>query len=1754
MIQPSLFALPEPWEMTLQMYARAVKEARQPVFRGGKLTALGREVEAEHRRIVEDALTAGRPVPSVVINQYRDLAAICLIAESAPLPFDVTAKATDDTSSKGAADGQLADDTRIGVEGREPDPVPAVIDGPPTGGVADTPRGDSGSEVRAADTGSNAPRPSEGGCDGGNAGGIGPVGAPETPQFNLNNYQIPDTTAIGRGGQRAKFRANIAAIRLLKDLIADSKTQATAEERDILARFVGWGMFPQVFASTSGWEAEQDELESLLDPVEFAAARASTINAHYTSIPIVRAMWQMALRLGFGGGRVLEPASGIGHFFGCMPGPALHRSSLMGVELDPTPARIAQFLYPDATIRTSALQETQHLDGFFHLIIGNVPFGDITIRRDERYKLLKPSLHDYFFLRCLDELGAGCCLLLISSLYTLDSQDSRIREALAAKADLVAALRLPCDAFKANAGTEVVADIIILRKRLPGESPAATSWLHLKEVPDPDGGDAIQINEYFANNPAQILGRLDRSGTMYRADRVNVSPVGDFAERLDAAIARLPQAVYSIDPPARLAVPQRLIAPSDVKEGGYSIQDGKLYTRFRGELIECQVNGREQLDIIADTITVRDALRRVFQTQLESASEASIMEARERLIAAYDLFVMRHGYLHERKNLRAFAEDPDSPTVLALEVWDERRKTATKADVFFVNTVKGYARPSAANTLGEAIGISLNETARLDVDRIAELLGLTPEGVKARLVSEGRGYQDPVAGWTLADIYLSGNVRKKLLEAREAALIDPQFAANVTALEAVQPEDLDVTDIDVRLGSPWVPPSDILDFIVHLLGGEPNHFYVKFVPKQGAWLVGYENAGHAYHRHKPAATQIYGTDRANFMQVLQAALDDKPIVLYDEVDDRKVVNYEDSAAANGKVADVRRAFVEWIWQDDERRARLHRFYNDQFNNIRLISYDGSHLTFPGLNPAVTTRPHQANAVWRTIVTGALYAHEVGTGKTLIMACAAMELKRLGLANKPAIIALKSNIAQVVGEVRRLYPTARVITTLDRFGATERNRTVAQIATGDWDMVILTHDHADMLPMMPEAMERFIRDEIADLDYCIDLVAAEGNDNKGDARVIKRLEKMKERLEERLAAAIDNSRKDNAVFFEQTGIDFIFVDEAHKYKTLPCYTKRNRVKGIPSGRSDRATNMFMRTRWLQQRNNGRGVVFATGTPISNTMAELYVMQRYLQWDELESRGVAPFDSWSNVFGEVTTKMEYTVTGTFAAVSRFAKFVNLPELLQIAGQIMDVQFAEGILDVRRPVKEESVVTAPMSARQRTFLKTLRARALAIKGKRPEKGGDNMLAISTDARKSSLDHRLIDPRCPDYPDSKVNIMVGKVIDLHRARPDVTQVVFSDLGVTTTDHGFCLYRDIIAKLVAAGIPRDQILDFSSLSSKAKEEAMDRMRRGEALVAIGSTDTLGTGVNVQDRLAVSHNLDAPWLPAAVQQRDGRIWRHGNLHYEWDIPVKIYRYVTEGSFDAFIWQAVATKTAFIRQAMCGGLKQRVFKDEDTEELSPAKVMAIASGNPDLLVKVNLEEEVSDLEAASRRHTQAQYRLKDEAVSLRKRIEDVSRYIEALRADAQQVESTAGQPFRMEVLGTTYDKRDEAGDELYYAHRHRTSLDTVGTYRGFAITQKGYGYPYLTGQASYEIALNDQNPLATIASIEGVMRNLKNRIPAAEKNLQSYRVNLAKVEAEIGKPFRDAAMLQAKREALSAVVLRLAAQSATEPATPKPRAA
>lgn len=1589
------------------------------------------------------------------------------------------------------------------------------------------------------------------------------------------NYRMTEPAMLEAGGARTKFKNNVAAIELLRKIQGEGRERATPAEQDVLAKFSGWGQFPQVFndygehdgEDAKKWADERAILKDLLGD-GWEAAKRSTLNAHYTSPFMVESIYKALDRMGFAGGRVLEPSMGAGVFFGLLP-ESMRDSRLTGVELDPTTGAIARLLYPDANIQVKGFQDVAIPHGFFDAAVGNVPFGDYKVH-DPAYNKLRAPIHDYFIVKTLDLTRPGGIVALITSTGSLDKASGELRAEMAARADLVAAARLPEGAFVKSAGTQVVTDVLVFQRREEGQTPAGKPFAEITTLPDPDGGEAIPINEYFQKHPEHVLGTLDRKSRLYRGGDMHVSRTDDFEQRLEKWLGGLPKGLYKQAPESPAFKRPRRLADDSAKAGGYVYEKGRIYRKKAGELTDAGVDEKAQ-KIIADTLQVRDALRDVVNGQLAQRPESELGQLRAALLKQYKAFVKAHGPLHKKANALAFSTDPDAPVVLALEKsYDPKTQKAEMADVFTKNTVRGYTKPEKADDTGSALGISLNETGGVDLPRIAGLLGKSQDAVAKELVSAGLAYKDPAGGWKSAETYLSGNVRKKLLEAMDAAAADPQFKPNVRDLEKVIPPDVDYDQIGVRLGSSWVPPSDVQAFAAHVMGGVPEHFNIRYLPQNATWMADYTPTGQRRHKDSPNDRQLWGTERAPFMEILEAALNTKQIRITDPgpEKDSRVVNKEATEAANGKVRDLMDAFAGWVWDDDDRRARLHRYYNDTFNNLAPVKWNGAHLTLPGSNPMIELRPHQKNFVWRSVSTGTgLAGHEVGTGKTYSMVAAAMEMRRLGLSRKPAIAAPKKTFSGLVDKAKELYPNARIHVVED-FEAKGRKAAVSKISTGDYDLVLMTHDHLNMLPMDSQVQADFIRRELQELEDVKRSIEPEdaygSRKGKSDSRMVKQLEKMKASLEARLEEALEG-KKDNAITFEQTGIDQLLVDEAHAYKSLPVYTKHTRVKGIPANRSQRATAMWMRGQWLQEMNGGRGLIFATGTPVTNTMTELYTMQRYLQMKELEARGVASFDAWASTFGTMNTRMEYSVAGEYQPVTRFNAFINLPELQQIARQAIDVQRAKDLPGFNRPKRRDSVVAVPPTPEQTAYLQTIKQRAIEAKKKRPGEAGDNMLSISTDARKSAVDHRLIDPSA-DMAGGKVDKIAENLVRILRENPGTTQMVFSDFGLHPNErNSFTFFGALEARLGELGIPKEKIVNFTTLQEAKQKDAEARMQSGDAIVGLASSTAGGTGINVQNHLIALHHADVPWTPAFIEQRDGRGWRQGNRNPE----VRIIRYVTEGGFDTFMWQTVDAKARFISQFMNGDSVARAVAEEDGEELTHAQVMAIASGDPMVLDKINLEAEVTQLEKAEQRHQRSDLKLRDTAADLARKVAGIPAKQASLKKAIAAASARADDEFEFKVGNDSFSERADAGEALQAAveklPRSPSSNPTwkpVGEFHGFPI--EGTNDTHF-GDRGQQIRMNVGgtwvHPTLGVGSIEHYARPAywEGRLGEVNNNHKAWAADMARVQSQIGKPFPHTGVLKQKKADLADIIGKMskkaeASQPAPQPASEIPRQA
>jgi N12 class adenine-specific DNA methylase len=1572
----------------------------------------------------------------------------------------------------------------------------------------------------------------------------------QAPPVPARDFRIAEAHRIGQGGLKEKARDNIAAIRTLR-LVEDEGRAATEAEKALLARYSGWGALSNVFHPypRSDWQDVAGDVRQLLTPEEYDSARASTPNAHFTSPMVIGAMWAAMERLGLGANaQILEPSMGVGHFFGLMPEALLPGCRRTGVELDTITARIARQLYPDATVFAKSFEETTLPDNFFDGVIGNIPFGNYGVH-DRAYgkSPVTRAIHDYFLAKSLDKLRPGGIMTLITSRYTMDKQDSTIRRHLAERADLVAAIRLPNTAFKANAGTDVTTDILILQKRAPGAVPRGESWRDLSTIDTPDG--AVAVNEYFARHREMMLGDMRLEGALYREREPALT--GELSpDRLALAVASLPQGICT----DRAAGPRDLARPppdsiltesdaGEVKDGAYAIRDGLLKIR-RGPLFETAQVPASTAWRIRGMLAVRDAVRMVFRTQLDDAPDERIAEARKLLNELYDSFTGRYGPLSSRENVKAFAADPDQPLLLSLEAYDPQTKRAAKTAIFERRTLERYKPVAHVETAAEALAVSLNETGDLHWPRMEQVTGRN-----ANLLRKELGaliYRNPEGGlWETADRYLSGDVRRKLNIAESADALDPGYERNIEALKAVQPQDLEPGDIEARLGSSWIPASDIRDFAAELLDLAPRHVQVGHAPSIATWTVGIDAA----EKWSVGNTTTHGTARFRATDLIEHALNGRVPTAYDEQPDgSRVINQQETIAAREKQQQLKDRFREWVWQDSARAARLARDYNDRFNNLRLRTFDGSHLTLPGMDRTHLRdgdlAPHQKNAVWRVLQSGStLLGHVVGAGKTWSMAAASMEMRRLGLAKKPMIVVPNHLVEQWGAEFLKLYPQAKLfIAGKEHFSSENRRQAMARIAGGTYDAVIVSHRSFEFLPVSDALFNKFMDEQVSELEAAILEAKAEQGDNR---RLVKELEKAKKRFVTKLKQRADRERKDDTITFEELGVDQIFVDEADLYKNLFYTTKMNRIAGLPNSESNRAFDMFMKTRYLREITGGRGVVFATGTPISNTMAEMYTMQRYLAPDLLKERGVAHFDAWAANFAEAVTALELAPDGSgYRMHTRFAKFINLPELLSMFRTFSDVQTAD-MLNLPRPEVaggRPRIVAAPASEPLKAYIKGLTERAERLRTARIDPSIDNMLKITGDGRKAALDMRLVEPFGEPEGETKLSLAVDRAVRVWQETREArsTQLVFCDLSTPDKDR-FNVYDELRTRLMERGIPKNEIAFIHDADTDAEKKLLfDSVNAGRVRILIGSTEKMGAGTNVQQRLKALHHLDAPWRPRDIEQREGRILRQGNLNPEIDL----YRYVTEGSFDAYMWQTLETKARFIQQVMNGQTSVRCAEDLDGGALTYAEIKAIASGNPAVMEKVKIDTEIRKLDQLRAVHLNQQHKIRLEIRSLPPEIRERQEKIERLAADITRRDANTGEEFWMTVGNREYSgkgARERAAEALTGAvlsWRDDQSLQVRGSFRGFDILSRGRGGARLAGSdedrlpelfvrgaATYTVQLNAENPVGTIQSIEHALRSLEKTAEQEQERAARAEKMLADYQEQMGRPFEHEARLK-----------------------------
>jgi N12 class adenine-specific DNA methylase len=1534
---------------------------------------------------------------------------------------------------------------------------------------------------------------------------------------------------VGAGSPKEKCRANLAAIKLVRKLQAENRP-ATQEEKSALVRYVGWGGLPQIFNPATDWQAESRELAKLISKEEFRLARASTLNAHYTSGEVIGAMYSALERLGFTAGRILEPACGIGHFIGFMPESIQSQSVITGVELDPLTAQIAKTLYPDADIRNEAFEKANVADEFYDVAISNIPFGDYK-PFDTKFNKQGFLIHDYFFARGLEKVRPGGLVMFITSRGTMDKMDNTLRKYVADRADLVGAIRLPNTAFKRNANTEVTTDIIILKKLRLRETAKGEKWEKVIPYTSPNG-EVIPINEYYFNHQHMMLGEMQLKGRMYsRNEPTLVSDGKDIKEALAEAVKQLPAKIYeplnrSLDV---AGAEQSIPAPGHVKPNAYTLHDDEITIREGDKLVPLSHLPVQTKLRIRGMIKVRDAVRQCLRTQLEDAVEEDIQLARAQLNQAYDRFVARFGPVSDRVNALALRSDPDLPLLFSLENYDSETNKAAKTAIFRERTIQKQKPITSVQSPKEAVIVSLNEKGRVDLEHMASLLSRPAD----EFLPELRGvlFLNPqTQAWETEDHYLSGDVRDKLRIAEAASLTEPRFHENVAALKSVQPEDLSATAIDARLGACWIPVKDFEHFANELLGADD--IKISFIVQLGTWTVG---AGPTT-KGSVANTTEWGTNRATALELIEDALNLRTPTIYDKVRDggkeKSVVNANATEGAREKQQKIKDRFREWIWQNDERRERLVKKYNEEFNAVRLRTFNGEHLTLPGASHAIQLQLHQKSGVWRIVQTpNTLLGHVVGAGKTFTMVAAGMELKRLGLARKPLFTVPNHMLGQFASELLMLYPSANILAaTREDFEKHKRRELMSRIATGNWDAIIVTHSGFEKIPLSEKYRRAFFQDQLDELENALREIQGD-NDNR---RTVKQLESAKKKLETRLELLSASEKKDDTLTFEELGIDRLFVDEAHYFKNLFYISKMTRIAGLPQTSSERAFDMLLKTRYIQEINGGGGVVFATGTPIANSVAEMFTMQRYLQTGTLRKQQLHHFDSWAATFGEPVTAMELAPDGAgYRLNTRFARFINVPELMQMFCQVADIQTAATLklpvpeLQTGKPV----IVRSPATPELKEIVKGLVARADAIRSGRVSPTEDNMLKITSEGRKAALDLRVLNPRAKDQPESKINLAADKIFqiwqDTHSNR--CAQMVFCDLSTPSKlRRQFCAYDDLKTKLVARGIPAEQIAFMQDFDSDLQKHTLFKeVRSGKVRILMGSTQKMGAGTNVQERLVALHHLDAPWRPADVEQREGRILRQGNQNK----AIQIYRYVTEGSFDAYMWQTLETKAKFIHQVMTGDTHIRHIEDIDSRALTYAEVKAIASGNPLVIEKASVDAEVMRLNRLRSQHAETQYRIRSDLRRLIEKIPNSRQHIENLKLDMAQRADTHGNAFQIQLEKSAVKDRNLAGEMLARIARRAAGAQNqfdIGSFAGFELSVRaslwGKVEFVLKGKNHYALDATETS-LGTVRSLEYFVQNMEDRLAHKQSELADAEKKCGELEAKIGQPFEHEAKLQ-----------------------------
>ena len=1588
---------------------------------------------------------------------------------------------------------------------------------------------------------------------------------------NAQNFHISDDH-LGEGGPKAKYQANVAAIKLLKHL-EETTGQATPEQQEVLSRYVGWGGLADAFdPDKSAWAAEYSELKELLTPEEYAAARASTLNAHYTSPTVIRAIYEAVEKMGFRTGNILEPSMGVGNFFGMLP-ESMAGSRLYGVELDSISGRIAKQLYPKADITVAGFETTDRRD-FYDLAIGNVPFGQYQVN-DKAYNKLGFNIHNYFFAKALDQVRPGGVVAFVTSRYTMDAKDSTVRRYLAQRAELLGAIRLPNDAFKKNAGTEVVSDILFLQKR---DRPLdiAPDWTQVGRTED-----GFTVNQYFLDHPEMVLGRPTAESTQYGKQDYTVAPIEglELADQLHDAVKYI-QGTYQEAALPELGegedIDESLPADPNVKNYSYTVVDGAVYFRENSRMVRPNLNATAEARV-KGLVGLRDCVQRLIDLEMDAAApEAAIQGQMAELNRLYDDFSAKYGLINDRANRLAFADDSSYYLLCALEVLDEDGKLERKADMFSKRTIKPHEAVTMVDTASEALAVSISEKACVDMAYMEQLTGKTSDELAAELQGvifrvPGQAEPDGRPHYVTSDEYLSGNVRRKLRQAQRAAEQDPAFAVNVEALTAAQPKDLDASEIEVRLGATWIDKEYIQQFMYETFD---TPFYlqrsieVHYTPFTAEWQISGKNA---VGQNNVAAYSTYGTERANAYKILEDSLNLRDVRIYDTVEDadgkeRRVLNAKETTLAAQKQQAIREAFKDWIWRDPERRQALVRQYNEEMNSTRPREYDGSHIVFGGMNPSITLREHQKNAIAHVLYGGnTLLAHEVGAGKTFEMVGAAMEAKRLGLCQKSLFVVPNHLTEQWASEFLRLYPSANIlVTTRKDFEKHNRKKFCARVATGDYDAIIMGHSQFEKIPISKERQERLLQEQIWEITEGISEVEASG----GERFTVKQLERTRKSLEARLEKLQAEDRKDDVVTFEQLGVDRLFVDEAHNYKNLFLYTKMRNVAGLSTTDAQKSSDMFAKCRYMDELTGGRGVVFATGTPVSNSMTELYTMQRYLQYDRLQELGMTHFDCWASRFGETCTSLELAPEGTgYRARTRFSKFFNLPELMNLFKEVADIKTADQLHLSTPQVEYHNVVAQPTEI-QKEMVQALSERASQVHSGTVDPSQDNMLKITSDGRKLGLDQRIINQMLPDEPGTKVNQCVDNIMQIWRdgEADKLTQLVFCDISTPQArpakkaakaldnptlhaledavplpepEPAFTVYEDIRQKLIAKGVPAEQIAFIHEANTEVrKKELFSKVRTGQVRVLLGSTQTMGAGTNVQDRLVALHDLDCPWRPGDLAQRKGRIERQGNQN-----PlVHVYRYVTEGTFDAYLWQTVENKQKFISQIMTSKSPVRSCDDVDETALSFAEIKALCAGDPRIKERMDLDVDVARLKLMKADHQSKQYHLEDQLLkTFPEEIEKNKGFITGLEAD---MATLAAHPHPedgfagMEVRGDTLTDKENAGAALLDACKEVKGSDpvSVGSYRGFAMSVSfdAFRQEYmllLKGEMTHRATLGT-DPRGNLTRIDNALAQMPQRLEAVNNQLDNLYQQQAAAKAEVGKPFPQEQELRDKSARLA----------------------